>query len=353
MIKNKPGKYISIRILIATIVFLALFLILLIYTALNVNGDKIIVLAVLLFLFAVMLYFTFKLIYKPYRETTKIMHLFSTGYTIQDAFKIRYPLSYEFEALMKKVQETVSAQELFNASKRQAQYLALQNQINPHFLYNTLEGIRGEAISVKMTNIAEMTEALSTFFRYTISNVENLVSLEDELHNVENYFFIQKYRFGDRLRLIIDCDPEDRQEVYKCRLPKLTLQPIVENAIIHGVEQKTGEGLIRINIEATAKRLLVTISDNGVGMSAELLQRINNKLGAPSFKFDYEKGEHYEGIAMVNVNNRIKLLFGEEYGITIYSTLNVGTDVAITLPYYLQGTDSLSDITGDGKEAWV
>jgi two-component system sensor histidine kinase YesM len=287
----------------------------------------------------------------PYRETTKIMHLFAAGYTIQDAFKIRCPISYEFEAVMNRVQEMFSTQELINASKRQAQYLALQNQINPHFLYNTLEGIRGEAISANMTNIAEMTEALSTFFRYTISNVENLVSLEDELRNVGNYFLIQQYRFGDRLQLKIDCDNEDRQEIYKCRLPKLTLQPIVENAIIHGVEQKTGEGVVRIRIETTAKRLLITISDNGVGMSPEQLMRLNSRLNLLSFQFDSEKNEKREGIAMVNVNNRIRLLFGEEYGITIYSTQGIGTDVVITLPYHLEDMHSLPENVEDGKRA--
>ena len=88
---------------------------------------------------------------------------------------------------LEKLHSMLNTRELINASKKQAQYLALQNQINPHFLYNTLEGIRGEALTAGLDNVAKMTEALSTFFRYTISNVEQLVSLEDELRNIENY----------------------------------------------------------------------------------------------------------------------------------------------------------------------
>lgn len=339
--KRNKTRYLSTRIFAAAVMLLLFIALLMAFTASLMRENRPAYAAALFVVFAAMVYLVYRFIYIPYRETKKIMHLFAAGYTIMDAFKIRYPISREFEAVMNRVQEMLGTQEFMNASKRQAQYLALQNQINPHFLYNTLEGIRGEALSADMANIAEMTEALSTFFRYTISNVENFVALEDELRNVDNYFLIQQYRFGDRLQLKTDCDDEDRQEVYKCQLPKLTLQPIVENAIIHGVEQKAGEGVVRIRIETTAKRLLITISDNGVGMSPEQLARLNGRLDSLSFRFDSEKGEKQEGIAMVNVNNRIKLLFGEEYGITVYSTEGVGTDVAITLPYRQQGIYSL------------
>ncbi len=349
MKRNK--RYLSTRIFAAAVMLLLFIVLLMGCVIILTPGARAAAAVVLLIIFAAMLYLVYRFIYIPYRETKKILHLFAAGYTVQDAFKIRYPISHEFEAVMNRVQEMLGTQELINAGKRQAQYLALQNQINPHFLYNTLEGIRGEAIAANMANIAEMTEALSTFFRYTISNVENLVSLEDELRNVNNYFLIQQYRFGDRLQLKIECDSEDRQEVYKCQLPKLTLQPIVENAIIHGVEQKAGEGIVRIRIEMTAKRLLITISDNGAGMSNEQLTLLNNGLDTLSFRFDSERSDRREGIAMVNVNNRIKLLFGEEYGITIYSTQDIGTDVVITLPNHLQDMRPLSESAGDGKRA--
>lgn len=156
------------------------------------------------------------------------------------------PVGPSDEMLFGRVQALLDPSQLFRLNKRQAQYLALQNQINPHFLYNTLESIRSEAMMAGLDSVSDMTEALANFFRYTISKVENLVSVEEELQNCETYFHIQQYRFGDRLRLNIECDPEDREELCRCRLPKLTLQPILENSIIHGTELKVGVGHLTI-----------------------------------------------------------------------------------------------------------
>ena len=145
--------------------------------------------------------------------------------------------------------------------------MALQNQINPPLFVQHLGRNSRRALTAGLDTVAKMTEALSTFFRYTISNVEHLVSLEDELRNIENYYVIQRYRFGERINLSIEYDDEDdRDELGKCRMPKLTLQPIVENAIIHGIERKIGRGNIRIKLEATSRRLMITVSDDGVGM---------------------------------------------------------------------------------------
>ena len=120
-----------------------------------------------------------------------------------------------------------------------------------------------------------MTEALARFFRYTITKVENLVSVEEELDNCETYFGIQKYRFGDRLQLHVEYDPDEWEEIMNCRIPKLTLQPILENSIIHGTELKIGEGNLWIRFRRTEKRLVITISDDGVGMDEETLERLN------------------------------------------------------------------------------
>lgn len=272
----------------------------------------------------------YKHIYKPHLETQKMLDLFLTGYTLNSVFELRYPYTPQMEQAIIKLKDFIDTNELLNASKRQAQYLALQNQINPHFLYNTLEGIRSEALSAGLESVAEMTEALARFFRYTISNLEHLVSLEDELSNVENYFIIQQYRFGSRLELSVEfIDPEDSLAILACKLPKLTLQPIVENAIIHGIERKVGIGRVRLKLEITGTLLLITISDNGMGMDEVRLQNLIEHLNTASV--DYMKSEK-GGIAIVNVNRRIQLLFGEQYGMGIYSTQGVGTDVEITLP---------------------
>ncbi len=232
----------------------------------------------------------------------------------------------------KKISEILNSTQVVNLNKRQAQYLALQNQINPHFLYNTLDGIRSEALIAGVGSVAEMTEALAAFFRYTISKTENMVAVEEELDNCKTYFKIQQYRFGDRLKLHIDCDEEDREEILRCQIPKLTLQPILENSIIHGTELKIGTGNLTIRLGMIETRLLIKISDDGVGMNERTLEELNEKLGKTVEQFNLQKDEKRGGIALVNVNNRIQLLFGKEYGMHIFSIEGVGTDVEITIP---------------------
>lgn len=270
---------------------------------------------------------------KPYLRFEKMMRLFTDGYTtmeISDLYDVTpTPAGYR---LLERMNDMMDSSELLKLNKRQAQYLALQNQINPHFLYNTLESIRSEALIAGLGSVAEMTEALATFFRYTISKVENLVSVEEEIQNCETYFRIQQYRFGTRLSLSIECDPDDRDEIYCCRLPKLTMQPILENSIIHGTECKIGSGHLTIRLERSGKRLLIRISDDGVGMDEASLARMNERLEKSGRAFASQNTETKGGIALVNVNNRIHLLFGEEYGLHVFSMPGIGTDVEISLP---------------------
>jgi two-component system sensor histidine kinase YesM len=274
----------------------------------------------------------------PYKRTRHILQLFASGYTFENVIDKRLPLSREMQEVEAKLHTLLNTDQIMNASKRQAQFLALQNQINPHFLYNTLEGIRSEALLAGLDNVASMTEALSTFFRYTISSVENLVTLEQELENTRNYFFIQQFRFGNRMALEVVIDDEDKAEVLSYRIPKLTLQPIVENCIIHGLECQVGQGLLRVHIETTQSRLLVTVSDDGVGMENSVLEKMHRNLSIRSFEYIKRDVQH-GGIALVNVNNRIKLLFGEQYGLTVTSQMGVGTDVLISLPRSVDSED--------------
>lgn len=275
---------------------------------------------------------------KPYHEMKKIMRVFAKGYTMQAFFDMPYILDKETEKMLERLRQILNWDDMINASKKQAKYMALQNQINPHFLYNTLEGIRSEALCAGVEGVAKMAEALSLFFRYTISNMENLVTLEDELKNVENYYIIQQFRFEDRLRIEIDLQSEDEQELLMAKMPKLMLQPIVENAIYHGLEQKLGQGIIRIEVTCTQTRLLISISDNGLGISEDKVHELNKKLRSiePPKEDEEPKIEQKGGIALSNVNGRIRLLFGEEYGLYVYSTENEGTEVKLSLPYIIK-----------------
>ena len=268
-------------------------------------------------------------IIKPYRNSEKIIERFLEGYLISETDGKQAAMLTPYTAeQIKFMEKFLRSPKLMDLNKRQAQYLALQNQINPHFLYNTLESIRGEAL---IDGVADMTEALAKFFRYTITKVENLVSVEEELDNCETYFGIQKYRFGDRLRLHIEYDPEEYEQIMNCRIPKLTLQPILENSIIHGTELKLGAGNLYIRFACTQDRLIICVSDDGVGMDEETLAALNRKLGRANDSLgtsEEEKG----GIALVNVTNRIHLIFGDEYGMHVYSVPGRETDVEITIP---------------------
>ncbi len=270
---------------------------------------------------------------RPYRRVQMTMERILEGYILPDSSLFEEALlTPTMETEIKRLEQILKSPEMMDLNKRQAQYLALQNQINPHFLYNTLESIRGEALIAGMDNIADMTEALAKFFRYTITKVENLVSVEEELDNCETYFLIQKYRFGRRLQLHILYEEENRESIMNCKIPKLTLQPILENSIIHGTELKIGTGNLTIQFEQTDKRLIIRISDDGVGMDEQTLAKLSRQLGGGGKALTDSQEEKKGGIALVNVNNRIHLLFGEEYGMHVYSIRGKGTDVEVTLP---------------------
>lgn len=261
------------------------------------------------------------------------MQRFSDGYiSLADLTDVEVAISPEFERMARHMNKIVTATRTLDMSKRQAQYRALQNQINPHFLYNTLEGIRSEAIMAGLDNLADMTEALAIFFRYTISKVENLVTVEEELENCATYFKIQQYRFGSRIHLEIEQDEEDWDDILHCMIPKLTLQPILENSIIHGIELKLDEGKVMISISRTKSRLLIKVSDDGVGMNRETLDKLNAKLGSKEEEVKNYTQPEKGGVALVNVNNRIHLIFGEEYGMHVYSLENMGTSVELSIP---------------------
>lgn len=273
-------------------------------------------------------------IIRPYRMIASQVQRFSDGYiSLGDLNDMDVAISPEVERMVRHIHKLVESTRTLDLSKRQAQYRALQNQINPHFLYNTLEGIRSEALIAGLDNLADMTEALAIFFRYTISKVENLVTVEEELENCATYFKIQQYRFGKRIHLEVQKGEEDWEEILHCMIPKLTLQPILENSIIHGIELKMDEGTVKISICRTQSRLIIKVSDDGVGMDRETLNKLNAKLGSKEEEVkNYSSQPETGGVALVNVNNRIHLIFGEEYGMHVFSVENVGTSVELTIP---------------------
>lgn len=237
----------------------------------------------------------------------------------------------KYEQEIAKWQQKMNQEYTVQVSDKQAKIAALQSQINPHFLYNTLECIRSEALLYECQSIADMAKALAAFFRYSISKKENIVTVRDELRNIENYFMIQSYRFENKFSFDIKVSQED-EEIYNYQVPKLSLQPIVENAIFHGLETKATDGKVTIRAYTTDQELVMVISDNGVGIAPDMLLQMQNALRTQGQINMHKSSEHGNGIALYNVNQRIKLLFGESYGLHIYSTKGMGTDVEIWLP---------------------
>lgn len=269
--------------------------------------------------------------YSRYRMLTR---RFRNGEIYQDYVNGMDGLFPDLAEDIRRLDSLIDRQNVMQLSTKQAEFLALQNQINPHFLYNTLESIRGDALAAGNRSIANITEALSTFFRYTITETRDLVTIGEELENVNNYFVIQQYRFGEKLTMEVSI-PDDRGDILKIQCPKLFLQPIIENAIFHGLERRTDHGLLTIHIEKVDGDLHVDISDNGTGIPEETLSELNRSLSRVSVGAIVEQpasGRKKGGIALKNVCRRIKLLFGEQYGIHISSIVGIGTKVEVVLP---------------------
>lgn len=203
-----------------------------------------------------------------------------------------------------------------------AQNKALQSQMNPHFLYNTLEAINWTTIDLTngQNEASDMISELSNMLRYSLDG-EQFASLEEEVDCCKIYIEIMKKRYKDK----IETEWFIQNEVKECKIMKLTLQPIIENAIYHGIKPKRRKGIIRIRCEMHTEILKIIVTDNGVGMSKEEVTEINNKINN---KYLLKK----EGIGMYNVNQRLKILYGDEYGIEVISEKNIGTSVIIKLP---------------------
>ncbi|MGF6990672.1 sensor histidine kinase YesM [Lachnospiraceae bacterium PM6-15] len=241
---------------------------------------------------------------------------------------IRYLLAEQKKQKKEVVRWEEGDEEQLRIIRRRMEYTALQSQINPHFLYNTLESIRSRALQDDNTEIASMTEILAKFFRYCIGNGERLIKIREEVNHIDNYYYIQKYRFEERMKMEVIVEDDELYELY---VPKMSLQPLVENAMIHGLESEIREGRIIIRISRTQKKVVISVEDNGSGMSVDQLRRLNDKLKSPYVNANVQKGNR-NGIALVNVNARLRLSFGKEYGIHYHSIEGAGTQAIMTIP---------------------
>lgn len=210
---------------------------------------------------------------------------------------------------------------------KEAELNALQAQINPHFLYNTLESINWKAMMLTkgQNTVSNMVTALATLLRLSINRGREVVTFEDEINHVKSYLVIQKERYSNKFDVIWDIDPM----LYPYKTLKLILQPLVENAIYHGLELKPGKGTITIGGVIVDDYISISILDDGLGMSKEKLENVRSNLE------EYKNSNEHRSIGLANVNERIKLYFGENYGLKIFSEVNAGTRIEISLPLYI------------------
>lgn len=202
--------------------------------------------------------------------------------------------------------------------QKESEFKALQAEINPHFLYNTLDTICWQAKFSRNEGIFQTAFSLATLLRASVGNKKLYVTIEEELSNVNDYILIQKARYRDRFT----ADIRIPNQLLHYQIPKLILQPIVENAFVHGLEPKRGQGVLTIMGRKTRENIVIRVSDNGVGMSQEEIKHA----------LDQDEDSPVHSIGLVNVHKRLNLLYGDAYGIQIKSILEEGTTVLLTFP---------------------
>lgn len=262
---------------------------------------------------------------RPLRQLTQAMDVASEG-----DFTHRLPeqgndevgqLSQHFNTMTAKINDLIDNVYKQKLLQKEAEYQMLQAQINPHFIYNVLDSICWTARSHSMYDIADMVSALSKLLRISISKRTH-ITLREEISCIQYYLQIQKIRYKDRLNTIIDIDPMLNDLV----IPKLILEPLVENAVVHGLEQKDGIGLVMLSGKIQNDLAVFTIIDNGVGISEDRIQDIINE--------QIRTESTHTGLGLMTVHKRIQHIYGLEYGIEIHSQVGSGTKIYVRFPNY-------------------
>ena len=249
---------------------------------------------------------------------------FSVSDVVVDSRNEIGSLTKSFDVMTHRIQELMEQNVHEQEQKRKSELKALQSQINPHFLYNTLDSIIWMAEGKKNEEVVLMTASLARLLRQSISNEDEVVPIANEVEYARGYLTIQKMRYKDKLEFQIDVDPS----ILHIPLIKLVLQPIIENAIYHGLKYKESKGLLIIKGFPKDGNAVLQVIDDGVGMDEETLAHIYDR-----HKVNY----HSNGVGVYNVQKRLKLYYGEDYGITYESVVGKGTTATITIPGRQEG----------------
>lgn len=232
-------------------------------------------------------------------------------------------------------------------TRKDAELKALQSQINPHFLFNTLEAINWLAQLNNIPEISSTVSDLSDLMEASIGRGDRLITVKEEFTYADKYISLQKRRFGDRIELVKNVQPE----VEGIKIPRLLIQPLVENAVYHGLERIRGKGVITLNASKTGDCITIEVIDNGAGMGKDELEKLNRRLAMDNDTYFRTLGEEKNAsVGIENVNRRIKLFYGENYGLKIDSEEGGFTRISVTIPFraslgeregfYVQGPDN-------------
>ncbi|MGN0983420.1 MAG: sensor histidine kinase, partial [Gemmiger sp.] len=232
-------------------------------------------------------------------------------------------LSDSFGHMVRRIQHLMATVREEEINLRKTELKALQAQINPHFLYNTLDSIAWMCERGKNADAVQMVHALARLFRISISKGHELIPIAREIEHAESYLQIQKYRYKNQFTYHFSVDPDCLD--FFCN--KITLQPLIENAITHGLDLLVDEGHIEVTVRREGDDILFTVSDNGVGMAPEQVDAIMQR--EPSDR---------TGIGLKNVNDRLRIYFGEGYGLRIDSVPDEGTTVTVRMPKVREGS---------------
>ncbi|MDF2988323.1 MAG: signal transduction protein [Eubacterium sp.] len=250
-----------------------------------------------------------------------------------------------FNTMAKEIDHLVTWIYREQITRKEAEIKALQSQINPHFLFNTLESINWMAQLNNVPEISDTVSDLSTLMEASIGRDDRLITIEEEFMYIDKYIALLKRRFEDRITLNKEVDPM----VLYVKIPRLLIQPLIENAVYHGVENSRGKGIITLVANIQEDLLIIEVIDNGNGISSEDLVKLNKGLEMDNDAyFKSLSNKKNKSIGIDNVNRRIKLFYGEKYGVKIESKLNIYTKVSVTLPakslnkegFYVQGSNN-------------
>jgi sensor histidine kinase YesM len=238
-----------------------------------------------------------------------------------------WEIGIQFDKILGRLKEHIDREYAFEVKSNKAQFLALQSQINPHFLHNALEAINSIAIIENVPVIAQLSRSLSRMFRYNTIQEGEYVTLKEELDHIHNYLNVQCIRFDGLIDKVIEID----EQILDCITVKFMLQPLVENSFAHGFKDLDENGFIHIKGYKENETVVIAIEDNGLGMAEENIIQVNKALSS------YERPEktynETKGIGIFNVNSRIKIAFGKDYGLSYHALQPKGLSVKVTFPY--------------------